>query len=143
MTYNVKVEINIPETGEKGNSPLGKRIFVPTLIIFVGSLAFGAIKLANIEAKRQPVTVEYGASALSALATSTTQTISATSSEKTSATPALTSGKYVAARGGTAYYLPTCAASKRITEKNKIWFETRAEAEKFGYKPAKNCPGLK
>lgn len=61
---------------------------------------------------------------------------------KSTTTPAAKTGIYVASRGGTVYYLPSCTASKRISEKNKIWFDTKAEAEKFGYKPAKNCPGI-
>lgn len=51
-------------------------------------------------------------------------------------------GTYVASRGGKSYYLPTCKSAKRLSEKNKIWFDTKAEAEKFGYKPAKSCKGM-
>ena len=138
MTYNVKVEINIPEMQEKGNSPLGKRIFAPALIVLVGALAYGAIKLGNIEANRQPVTISYESSIIS-----TTSKTMITPRESPSIDSPVPVGAYVAARGGTAYYLPSCAASKRIAEKNKIWFQTRQEAEKMGYKPAQNCPGLK
>lgn len=52
------------------------------------------------------------------------------------------SGTYLASKNGTKYYLPSCGGSKRIKEENKIWFDTKAEAEAAGYGPAANCPGL-
>lgn len=51
-------------------------------------------------------------------------------------------GNYVASKNGTKYHLPWCSGAQRIKEENKIWFETREEAEKLGYSPAANCPGL-
>lgn len=51
-------------------------------------------------------------------------------------------GRFVASINGTKYYLPECGGANRIKEENKIWFETREEAEKAGYGPAANCPGL-
>jgi methylphosphotriester-DNA--protein-cysteine methyltransferase len=38
--------------------------------------------------------------------------------------------------------LPDCPGAKQISEQNKIWFASIEEAEKAGYKPAGNCPGL-
>ncbi len=52
------------------------------------------------------------------------------------------SGTYLASKNGTKYYLPSCSSSKRIKEENKIWFDTKEEAEAAGYGPAANCPGL-
>lgn len=49
---------------------------------------------------------------------------------------------YVASKNGTKYHLPTCSGAKRIKEENKIWFESKQEAEKAGYEPAKNCKGI-
>lgn len=51
-------------------------------------------------------------------------------------------GKYVASISGTKYHLPSCSGAKRIKEENKVWFNSKEEAEKAGYKPASNCPGL-
>jgi methylphosphotriester-DNA--protein-cysteine methyltransferase len=53
-----------------------------------------------------------------------------------------TTGAYVASRTGTKYYLPTCGTAKRIKDENKVWFATKADAEKAGYEPATNCKGL-
>lgn len=51
-------------------------------------------------------------------------------------------GLYVASKNGTKYHLPTCSGAKRIKEENKIWFDSKQEAEKAGYEPAKNCKGI-
>ena len=51
-------------------------------------------------------------------------------------------GLLVGSKNGTAYHLPACPGANRIKEENKIWFASREEAEKLGYKPASNCEGL-
>ena len=62
----------------------------------------------------------------------------------TAATPAVgaAAGAYVASKSGTKYHLPWCGSAKQIKEENKIWFATKEEAEKAGYTPAANCPGI-
>lgn len=57
------------------------------------------------------------------------------------AIPAQT-GTYVASKSGTKYYLPTCAAAKRIKEENRVWFATKAAAEAAGYAASTACKGL-
>lgn len=54
----------------------------------------------------------------------------------------VTKGLYVASKNGTKYHLPTCPGAKRIKEENKIWFDSKTEAEQAGYEPAKNCKGI-
>ena len=49
---------------------------------------------------------------------------------------------YVASRSGTKYHLPWCPGAKQIKEENKVWFATKADAEKAGYTPASNCKGI-
>ena len=49
---------------------------------------------------------------------------------------------YVASKSGTKYHLPWCGSAKQIKEENKIWFDTKEEAEKAGYTPASNCKGI-
>lgn len=51
-------------------------------------------------------------------------------------------GEYVASKGGTKYYLPSCAGAARLSEENKIWFASAEAAIAAGYTPASNCPGL-
>lgn len=49
---------------------------------------------------------------------------------------------FIASKKGKYYHLPECAGAKAIKPENKIEFRSREEAEKAGYKPAGNCPGL-
>jgi len=49
---------------------------------------------------------------------------------------------FVASKKGKVYHFPWCPGAKAIKEDNKIYFSSREEAEKAGYRPAKNCPGL-
>ena len=44
-------------------------------------------------------------------------------------------GLYVASKNGNKYHLPTCSGAKRIKEENKIWFDSKQEAEKAGLFP--------
>jgi hypothetical protein len=51
-------------------------------------------------------------------------------------------GKVVGSKNSDKYHLPECPGAKQISEQNKIWFDSIESAEKAGYKPAGNCPGL-
>ncbi len=51
-------------------------------------------------------------------------------------------GKFVASKSGTKYYLPTCAAAGRISDANKVWFASTDSARAAGYTPAANCEGI-
>lgn len=51
--------------------------------------------------------------------------------------------KFVASKNGKFYYYPWCPGVERIKEENKIYFNSKEEAEKAGYKPAKDCFNLK
>ncbi len=51
-------------------------------------------------------------------------------------------GQYVASKTGTRYYLPWCGGARTIKDENKIWFDSKAQAEAAGYAPAANCKGI-
>lgn len=51
-------------------------------------------------------------------------------------------GRVVVSRNGTKYYLPQCSGAARISDVNKVWFESADAARKAGYSPATNCPGI-
>lgn len=53
-----------------------------------------------------------------------------------------TLGAYVASKTGKKYHLPWCGSAKQIKEENKIWFQSKEEAEQAGYTPAANCKGM-
>ncbi|OGZ31999.1 MAG: hypothetical protein A2V69_00115 [Candidatus Portnoybacteria bacterium RBG_13_40_8] len=52
-------------------------------------------------------------------------------------------GMVVGSKNSDKYHLPECPGAKQISEQNKVWFDSIEAAEKAGYKPAANCPGLK
>lgn len=54
----------------------------------------------------------------------------------------LKNGSFVASKSGSVYYAVWCAGASRISEANKVWFQTAEQAKSQGYRPAKNCPGL-
>lgn len=56
------------------------------------------------------------------------------SSEKTEASPEI-----IADKDSKTYYPDGCTSSKEIAEKHKVVFKTAADAEKAGFKAAKNC----
>lgn len=60
-------------------------------------------------------------------------------SENTSMDTVISNGNYVASRNGTKYYLASCDGAKRISEENKIWFNTKEEAELAGYETSSTC----
>lgn len=64
------------------------------------------------------------------------------SAEESSITNIPTEGAYVASKSGTKYHLPWCAGAKQIKNENKIWFDTKEDAESAGYAPASNCKGI-
>jgi hypothetical protein len=49
---------------------------------------------------------------------------------------------FIGSKNSDIYHLPECSGAKRIKEENKKCFESKEEAEKAGYRPAQNCPGL-
>lgn len=51
-------------------------------------------------------------------------------------------GKVVGSKNSDKYHLSDCPGAKQISEQNKVWFDSIEAAEKAGYKPAGNCPGL-
>ncbi len=60
----------------------------------------------------------------------------------TPVSPVQSEGGYVASKNGTKYHLPWCGGAKQIKEENKVFFESKEEAESAGYTPASNCKGI-
>ena len=116
-------------------------IFTATVIFLVGLGSFGLGRLSALQTQKQPVTIipPQAGDAGSADASS-----AAAGAEGLAVKAAATSamGRYVGSQSGAAYHLLWCPGAQRIKEANKIWFQTKEEAEKKGYKPAGNCPGL-
>jgi endonuclease YncB( thermonuclease family) len=63
----------------------------------------------------------------------------------TSDAPAATSssqsaGQIIGNKRSMIYHLPNCPDYSKISEKNRQYFKTKEEAEKAGYRMARNCP---
>ncbi len=158
-------EFEIVRMGESAlKKPGPNLIWQFVIVVCASTAAFFIGRLDFMAANKSPIVLEEGASVadaapLASSASSPQNVKSAASAKKqsvstagqtkpivqTSATsaPAMQPlGGYVASKSGTKYYLPWCGAAKKIKEENKVWFATKADAEKAGYTPASNCPGL-
>jgi len=115
---------------------MDKNSFVLAVLLLVALISFGLGRLSGLETAKRDVEIQFpeGQSAAAYEA--------AYDTGDTPKAPAKTSGTYMASKNGTKYYLPTCGSSKRISETNRVWFDTKEEAESAGYSPAANCPGL-
>lgn len=108
-----------------------KHLFLFLLIAF---LSFGLGWLSKIESQKTPVTVEYSFEALPESMRGSSVNFTEEISKEI--------GVVLGSINGSVYHLPWCPGAKQINEENKVWFETREEAEQLGYSPAKNCKGL-
>jgi len=112
-----------------------RNAFVGALLVLVSLISFGLGRLSGLETVNREVNITFP----------TGQTASALiGTFATSSVPAVykTSGTYLASKNGTKYYLQSCSSSKRISAANRIWFDTKQEAEAAGYAPAANCAGM-
>lgn len=48
-------------------------------------------------------------------------------------------GSVIGNRNSMIYHLPSCPSYSKVAERNRVYFRTREEAEKAGYRMAKNC----
>lgn len=118
-------------------------LVVAASVLLIGITSFGLGRLSALWPAEEPIAVENLEAGNQNLETTQANT-SQTSGLPDSKSQILNSaqGAFVASRKGTAYHLPFCPGAQKISEANKIWFQTRQEAEAAGYKPAANCPGL-
>ena len=132
-------------------------LFVAALIFLAGMGSFGLGRLSVVWPKKDPVRIieskggfkEFGLPASIEASPLTGRAGSPASLDETAAGvfakrpgSISASGPYVASKSGKYYHYPWCPGSLRIKEANKIWFQTKEDAEKKGYKPASNCQGL-
>ncbi|MBI4118398.1 MAG: hypothetical protein HY455_02620 [Parcubacteria group bacterium] len=103
--------------------------FIIALIILVGFGGFGLGRLSTDKEARESIQIEQNTS------------LGALGSVNDLGGAIL--GQVVASRNGGKYHFPWCSGAARITETNKVWFQNEEDAQKAGYTPASNCPGLK
>ncbi len=112
------------------------RVFLKHLFLFllVAFLSFGLGWYSKIETEKDPVRVEYSFEALPESMRASSVDFTKEINEDI--------GVVLGSKNGSVYHLPWCPGAKQINEENKVWFETKEEAELSGYSPAKNCKGL-
>lgn len=115
---------------------LSDDIFLGFIIILVAFGSFGLGRLSKIEDSKTPIRIENSAEVTKSGAISS-QTASIMLSQ-----PNSQEGQLVGSTGGTKYHFPWCSGAKTISEANKIYFTSKADAESKGYTPASNCKGL-
>ncbi len=132
----------VSDTLGKVNSWLAEHkedLFIAALIFFTGMAGFGLGRLSAVWPVKEPITVmenyelrskNYGTKSTASVVRNPTPVIRNSQ------------GQFVASKNGTAYHYPWCPGAQKIKEENKVWFQSREEAEAKGYKPAGNCEGL-
>ena len=106
----------------------GKDVLIVIIVILVGLGSFGLGRLSK-KAQNEGLRVEYtneGASVINSLNTSENDLKQ-------------TSNAFFASSKGTKYYSVTCSAGKTIKQENRIYFNTREEAEGAGYELSSSC----
>ncbi len=160
--YDLNGMAIIPHAGEKGKiGPLKAPEGVLTLVVVLlaSSASFGLGMLAErgrgpestgADIPGQALEAALPAAAALAPLPPTSKATGAVTAGKTgytkkalpTGTATAETGKYVASRNGEKYYLPSCGTVNRIKEENKIYFNTKEEAEAAGFGPSSTCKGL-
>lgn len=115
--------MNIPERAKKLKGLLEGELFILLILVLSSGISFSLGYLAAKDTLRQPVVIDSNNVGKMAPLGEIEQ-------------------NYVAAISGTKYYVPTCSGASRIKEENKVWFDTKEDAELAGYGPAANCEGI-
>ena len=110
------------------------KLFLVVLLITIAITAFGLGRLAE-RADHKPTIANAPASVI-------LSNVSQKNEEAASIEAASGEEQYVASKSGTKYHYPWCPGAKQMKESNKIFFDSRTEAEAAGYTPAANCKGL-
>ncbi len=108
-----------------------ERDLILVFVVILTSVAgFGLGRLSRIRELKTPIMIEENSKPGFEVNTAAVSNI-------------VSSGQFVASKNGSKYHFPWCSGAQSIKEENKIWFNSREEAEKAGYEPASNCKGLK
>lgn len=118
-------------------SVLGKlarsgEVLTALIIILVATCSFGLGRLSVQNKEKEPFQINRAVP----------QNEVANTLSATAVNSGTSSGKVVASKNGTKYHFPWCSGAKNISEANKIFFDSKEEAEKAGYSKASNCKGL-
>lgn len=119
--------------GEGRQALQSRDLYVVVLIILTSAMSYGLGRLSKIQESRIPVQIENPGRALDS--SSNAANIGSLDQDDSS-------GKYVGSINSDKYHLPWCSGAQRISDSNKVWFASKADARAQGYMPAGNCPGI-
>jgi hypothetical protein len=114
----------------------GKDLLLVFIIILVGLISFGLGRLSKNEPKGD-IKIEYIPQKVQVL--QSVQTVAQIQEEKAVNTTNNSKRNFVASNRGKKYYPANCSAGKSIKEENRIYFETKEEAERKGYELSSSC----
>tara|TARA_B100000508_G_scaffold60333_1_gene47083 strand:+ start:130886 stop:131230 length:345 start_codon:yes stop_codon:yes gene_type:complete len=114
--------MNIPERLQKLKGLLSKDFIILMTLVLTSGISFSFGYLAGKDTIKQEVFIDTSAAVYNAQI-----------GEK---------GAFVGSISGTKYHLLHCSGAKRIKEENKVYFDTKEDAQLAGYAPAANCEGL-
>lgn len=107
------------------------------IVVFVGISAFGLGRLSVPKEVKSSISYTKEQPILSL--SSSKPPVNKITSQEDKTTNILSEKRYLASKNGKLYYTVGCSASKRIAEKNIIWFSTSTQAELAGYKLSPSC----
>jgi hypothetical protein len=114
----------------------GKDLLLVFIIILVGLISFGLGRLSKNEPKGD-LKIEYIPQEAQVL--QSVQTVAQIQEKKALNTTNSSKRNFVASNRGKKYYPANCSAGKSIKEENRIYFETKEEAERKGYELSSSC----
>ncbi len=124
-------------------SDIGKDILMVLIIVFVGIGSFGLGRISTptpktglkIDFRAMEDDIKVSKIANEANVIKSLNSVSTDSNTKTESS----SGNFFASNRGTKYYGISCSAGKTIKTENRIYFDTREEAERAGYELSSAC----
>lgn len=119
-----------------------KDAFTASFIFLVGMGSFGLGRLSVIWPQKESITITDTETNAATMPDGTPDSATTSAGSDIKDRTISAQGKYIASKSGSYYHFPWCPGALRIKDANKIWFQTKAEAEGRGLKPAANCPGL-
>jgi hypothetical protein len=134
IIYN-QVSMSIPNIFHKikGNPSIDKISIVYLLIIFgVGISSFALGRMSNNSYNQDNNMAAVGTKSLTPMNDELNSNMTITQTQ-------FAEKRYVASKNGKMYYNIDCSGVKRIKEENRIWFNSKEDAEKSGYTLSSLC----
>ncbi|MFA6256920.1 MAG: hypothetical protein WCT29_01270 [Candidatus Paceibacterota bacterium] len=120
-------------------SEQGKDILIVLIVILVGLGSFELGRLSKI-GNSGGIKIEYPPEMVQANAISTTASNPHTTVDKMQISGTQSQEKsFFASSRGKKYYPANCSAGDSIKESNRVWFDSREEAESAGYELSASC----